>query len=63
MKLKCFGTGPTVFRPYTRRLQSLADIRAKAALLPLLFKDPKRGSGWKSNPGLPVHSRVPKLSS
>ena len=47
--------GPTVYRPYPRRLESLtiknlADVRAKAALSPQVFKDPECWSGRGLNP-------------
>ena len=46
-------TGPTVFRPYPRRLESLtafANVITKAALSSQLFKDPKRWPGRGLNP-------------
>ena len=55
-KCKCCGTGPTVFRPYPRRLESLtfADVITKAAFSSQLFKDPECWSGWGSNPWPPA---------
>ena len=55
-KCECCGTGPTVFRPYPRRLESLtfADVITKAAFSSQLFKDPECWSGWGSNPWPPA---------
>ena len=49
-------TGPTVYRPCPRRLESLtiADVITKAALSPQLFKDPKCWSGRVLNPRPPA---------
>ena len=38
-------TGPTIYRPYPRRLDSLTIIITKAALSPQLFKDSEYWSG------------------
>ena len=44
---RAFETGPTVYRPYPRRLESQTVCRCypKAALYPQLFKDPECCSG------------------
>ena len=53
-------TGPTVYRPYPRRLESQtvcrssADVITKAALSPQLFKDPEGWSGLGLNLEPPV---------
>ena len=41
-------TGPTVYRPYPSRLESLTICRCitKAAISPQSFKDPEWWSGW-----------------
>ena len=45
-------TGPTVYRPYPRRLESLtfADVVTKTALCPQLVKDPECWSGQGFKP-------------
>ena len=45
---KCYETGPTLFRPYPRRLDSLTVI-TKAALSSHLFKDPECWCGRSLN--------------
>ena len=49
-------TGPMIYHPYPRRLDSLtiADIITKTALSPQLFKDPECWSGWGLNPRPPA---------
>ena len=53
---KCCETGPTVFRPYPRRLESLTsgDVITKAALSSQLFKDLECWSGRGLNPPPPA---------
>ena len=53
---KCCETGPTVFRPYPRRLESLTIYRChyKRALSSKLFKDPECWSGRGLNPRPPA---------
>ena len=55
-KCECCGMGPTVFRPYPRRLESLtfADVITKVAFSSQLFKDPECWSGWGWNPWPPA---------
>ena len=56
-KCKCCETGPTVFRPYPSRLESLTVCWCcitKAALSSQLFKDPECWSGRGSNPWPPA---------
>ena len=55
-QLKCCETGPTVFRPYPRRLESLTsgDVITKAALSSQLFKDPQCWFGRGLNPRPPA---------
>ena len=48
--MKSYETGPTVYRPYPRRLEPFADVITKAALSNQLFKDPECRSGQGSNP-------------
>ena len=55
--MKSCETGPTVYRPYPRRLESLtifADVITKAALSPQLLKDPECWSGRGLNPQPPA---------
>ena len=49
-KCKCCETGPTVFRPYPKRLRLIT----KAALSSQLFKDPECWSSRGSNPWSPA---------
>ena len=53
--MKSCETGPMVYRPYPRRLESLhLDVFIKkAALSPQLFKDPECWSGRGLNPRPP----------
>ena len=54
-------TGPTAYRPYPRRLESLTIsdvISTKAALSPQLFKDPECWSGRSRTHDLPHGSPV-----
>ena len=49
--MRACETGPMVYRPYLRRLESqpFADVITKAALSPQLFKDPECWSGRDLN--------------
>ena len=56
VKVPCCETGPTVFRPYPRRLESLTicKVITKGGLSPQLFKDPECWSGRDLNPRTPL---------
>ena len=54
-------TGPTVYSPYPRRIESLTiikDVIIKEALSPQLFKDPECWSGRSRTHDLPHGSPV-----